>query len=322
MKAVQVVARGKAEFIELPKPEVKPGHVLVRNSLLSLCGSDVHMLHYSADSAYPFPPGTTGHEVVGIVEAVGADVTGIQVGNRVLALAPGHKAMSEYYLAAAEYVLPLPEGLPLEELLQAQQLGTVIYASQRLTNVTGKNVVVIGQGSAGLWYDFHLRRLGARRVIALDIEKFRLKLSKQYGATHTIHNAAENPAEAIKNITGGTLADLVIEAAGEVDAINLTLDLVRPYGELLYFGLPRSQDFRFNFETFFRKCLRVNTIVGATVEPNQLSSRIAIDLVAEGIADAKPIITHRFPFAEVMDAYEMHRTRADGAVKIVIQMPE
>jgi D-arabinose 1-dehydrogenase-like Zn-dependent alcohol dehydrogenase len=57
MRAVQVVFRGHAEFVELPKPEVKPGHVLVRTSLLSLCGSDIHMLHYAADEKYPFPPG-------------------------------------------------------------------------------------------------------------------------------------------------------------------------------------------------------------------------------------------------------------------------
>lgn len=322
MKAVQVVSRGKAEFVEVQKPEVKPGHVLLRTSLLSLCGSDIYMLHHSPEVEYPFPPGTTGHEMVGTVEAVGSDIEDVKVGDRVLALAPGHQAMCEFYLAPLEHVILLPGGLPLEQLLQAQQLGTVIYACQRLPNITGKNVVVIGQGSAGLWYNFHLRRLGARRVIALDIEQFRLKLSKQYGATHTVNNAAEDPAAAIRSITAGALADLVVEAAGEVDAINLTLDLVRPYGELLYFGLPRSQDFQFNFEQFFRKCLRANTIVGAAVEKDQTSTRIAVDLIAAGVADPKPIITHRIPFAEVKDAYEMHRTRADGAVKIVIQMPE
>ena len=117
------------------------------------------------------------------------------------------------------------------------------------------------------------------------------------------------------------MADLVVEAAGEVDAINLTLDLVRPYGEVLFFGLPRSQDFQFNFESFFRKCLRANAIVGAAVEENQTSTRIAIDLIADGTADPTPMITHRAAFDEVCDAYEMHRTRADGAVKIVIEMP-
>ncbi|MCA9231409.1 MAG: zinc-binding dehydrogenase [Planctomycetales bacterium] len=321
MKAVQIVARGHAEFVEVPKPQVKPGHVLVRTSLLSLCGSDIHMLHYAPEAIYPCAPGTTGHEMVGIVEEVGQDVSGVQVGDRVLALAPGHLAMCEYYLAEMKYVIPLPPDLPLEELLQAQQLGTVIYACQRLPNLIGKNVVVIGQGSAGLWYNFQLRRMGAQRVIALDMEEYRLQLSKQYGATHTVNNSRQEPVEAVRSIIGGELADVVVEAAGEIDAINLTIDLVRKYGEILYFGLPRAQNFQFNYEDFFHKCCRANTIVGAAVEENQTSTRIALDLITSGVADAKPLITHHFPFADLLEAYETHRQRADGAVKIVIEMP-
>jgi len=251
MKAVQIVARGQVDFIEMPKPTVKPGHVLVRTSLLSLCGSDVYMLHYGVEETYPCAPGTTGHEMVGIVEEIGAEVTGVQIGDQVLAIAPGHLAMCEYYLAEVKYVIPLPAGLPLEELLQAQQLGTVIYACQRLHNIIGKNVVVIGQGSAGLWYNFQLRRMGARRVIALDIEKYRLQLSKHYGATHTVHNAEQDPIEAVRDACEGELADVVIEVAGAVASINLTIDLVRKYGEILYFGLPREQGFIFNFEGLF-----------------------------------------------------------------------
>jgi threonine dehydrogenase-like Zn-dependent dehydrogenase len=207
-------------------------------------------------------------------------------------------------------------------LLQAQQLGTVIYASQRLPNLIGKNVAVIGQGSAGLWFNFHLRRMGARRVIALDVEEFRLGLSQRFGATHTVHNAARDPADAVRQITGGELADVVVEAAGETAAINLAVELVRQYGEILYFGLPRQQNLPFNFEGFFRKCCRASTIVGASLEPNHVSTRIAVDLIVSGIADPKPLITHRLPFAAVLEAYEMHHRRADGAVKIVIQMPE
>jgi len=320
MKAVQVVARGQVDFVEMPKPELKPGHVMVHTMLLSLCGSDVYMMHYGAADTYPCAPGTTGHEMVGTIEEIGEGVTGVEVGDQVLALAPGHLAMCEYYLADINHVIPLPKGLPLEELLQAQQLGTVLYACRRLESVIGKNVVVVGQGSAGLWYNFQLRRMGARRVIAVDIEEYRLELSKQYGATHTIHNTKLDPVEAVREICEGELADLVIEAAGEVDAINLTVDLVRKYGEILYFGLPRKQDFNYNFDGLFYKCCRVNTIVGAAVEDNLTSTRVAVDLIASGIADAKPIITHRFPFDDLIEAYETHHRRKDGAVKIVIEM--
>jgi threonine dehydrogenase-like Zn-dependent dehydrogenase len=322
MKAVQVVARGQAKFVEVPVPELRPGHVLVRTRRLSLCGSDIRMLHFAPEAAYPFPPGTTGHEMVGTVAAIDASGSPLRVGDNVLALAPGHRAMAEYYLAPLEHVIPLPAGRPIEQLLQAQQLGTVLFACQRLPNVIGKTVCVIGQGSAGLFFNFQLRLMGALRVIALDIDDDRLRRSIAFGATHTIHNAEVNPVETIQQINGGDLADIVVEAAGEVAAINLAGELVRNGGEILYFGYPRGQVIPFDFDMLFHKCCRAQTIVGASVEPNQTSTRIALDLIDDGRIDVSQIITHRFPFADVMDAYELHRTRGDRCVKIVIEMPE
>ena len=332
MKAVQVVARGQARFVDAPVPELKPKHVLVRTRRLSLCGSDIQMLHHAADSQYPFPPGTTGHEMVGFVEALDAPGSGLKVGDAVLALAPGHRAMAEYYLAPVEHVIPLPSGVPLELLLQAQQYGTVLFGCQRLPNLVAKTVAVVGQGSAGLFYDFQLRRMGALRVIALDVDARRLERSKKFGATHTIHNAGgagsgdprttSETVEAIRQITGGELADVVIEAAGEVASINLAIDLVRPCGDILFFGYPRGQTIQFNFDNLFHKCCHAHTIVGSSIEANQTSTRIALDVIASGQLDVSQLITHRVPFADVIDAYELHRTRGDKCLKIVIEMPE
>jgi threonine dehydrogenase-like Zn-dependent dehydrogenase len=137
-----------------------------------------------------------------------------------------------------------------------------------------------------------------------------------------VHNAARDPLEAIQEITGGELADLVVEAAGEIHSINLAIDLVRPEGDILYFGFPRAQTFEYHFDKLFHKCCRTTTVVGAAVENNQTSTHLALELLASGSADAKPLITHRFGFDDVLDAYEMHRTRADGAIKIIIEMSD
>jgi threonine dehydrogenase-like Zn-dependent dehydrogenase len=303
-------------------PKLRPGHALVRTRKLSLCGSDIRMLHFAPEDAYPFPPGTTGHEMVGVIEAIDAPGSPLKVGDVALTLAPNHEAMAEYFLAPLDHVIPLPSHMPMEQLLQAQQFGTVMFASQRLPDVRGKTVAVIGQGSAGLFFNYHLRQLGAERVIALDIDAFRLRLSKQFGATHTIQNGATEPGEAIRQFNGGELADVVIEVAGEVSAINLAIDLVRHGGDILFFGYPRGQVIPFNFELLFHKCCHAHTIVGATVEPNQASTHKALDIIASGRLDVKPLITHRLPFADVMDAYELHRTRGNECVKIVIEMPE
>lgn len=321
MKAVQVVSRGKAQFVDVAPPSLLPAHALIRTERLSLCGSDIRMLHHAPEHAYPFPPGTTGHEMVGVVEQVGDPSTGLRVGDAVLALAPNHQAMAEYFLAKLEHIIPLPPEMPSELLLQAQQFGTVLYASQRLESVAGKSVVVIGQGSAGLFFNTQLCRMGAAKVIAMDLESHRLDRAATFGATHAIHNQGVDPANALREINGGRLADVVVEAAGDVAAINLAIDLVDQCGEILYFGYPRGQVIPFNFEDLFHKCCRVNTIVGASVEQNQASTRTALQLIASGEVDVAPLITHRLPFRDVIDAYELHRTRGDRCLKIVIEMP-
>jgi L-iditol 2-dehydrogenase len=322
MRAVQVMAPGQAEFIQMPRPTLRPGYALVRTRRLSLCGSDIKWLYHHPPEKYPLAPGTTGHEMVGVVEAVDAPDSALKPGDVALTLAPDHRAMAEYYLAPVSDVLVLPPGKPIEHLLQAQQLGTVIYACKWLPNLVGKDVAVIGQGSAGLYFDFMLRRMGARRVIALDVQDFRLKASPLYGATHTVHNAVTDPVQAVADITGGRMVDVVVEAAGEVDAIRLAVELARPFGFLLYFGVPRANNFPFPFERFFFKRLGAQAVVGAGEDPGHNVTRLALELIASGEIDLTPILTHRFPFERVMEAYELQRTRDEGAIKIVIEMPE
>jgi len=322
MRAVQVVEPGKAEFVDAPIPTLQPGHALVRTVLLSLCGSDVHLLYYHPDGEYPLPIGTTGHEMIGMVEAIDAPGSTIKAGDIALTLAPEQTAMAEYYLAPVEDVLVLPAGKPLEHLLMAQQLGTVIYACKRLPNVMGKDVVVIGQGSAGLFFDAMLRRMGAERVIGMDVIEARVAAGQKFGATHTLNISKTDALEAVEEITDDKLADFVIEAAGEIESINLTAELVKVGGHLLYFGVPRGPDkFEFSFLDLFRKYCYTTTSGASAYEPGRKSFIMALDLIARGEIDVTPMPTHRFQFDQVLDAYELARTRDDGVIKVVIEMP-
>ncbi len=321
MRATQVLAPGKFQFVDLPKPTAGPGEALVRTKQVSLCGSDYHAIYHSAESAYPLPPGMSGHEVMGVVEEINAPGSSMRVGDQVLALVRGNRGMAEYVAVAVDDLLPLKNHLPTEELLQAQQLGTVIYATQHLpTNVVAKTVVVIGQGSAGLWWNYMMRRLGARKVIAIDLQGHRVAISEQYGATHTIHNADVDALSTVYNLTGGRMADIVVEAAGEAESIRMAVDLVRPHGTILYFGVPRLNTLEYPFFDLFRKTVLVRTIVGALSDPNHECTRMALDLIERGEAKVGPMITHRFPFDQVFDAYELQTTRDEGAIKIVIDL--
>ena len=321
MKAVQIIARGKPAFVDAPKPTLQPGTGLVRALRLSLCGSDVRHLHYLPDDRYPTPSGETGHEMVGVVEAIDPQNGAIQQGDRVLCLAPDHRAMCEYYLAPVDRLLPLDPATPLEHSVQAQQFGTVLYAARVLPDVRGKTVAVIGQGSAGLWFNFALQQRGAAKIIALDLKAYRLAYSEGFGATHTIHNAEGSAAEALRDINGGELPDVVVEAAGEDESIRLAVEITRPDGFVLLFGVPRfdTMDGFPIFEAFW-KTLTLRGMVGTIKDPGHACTRQALDYINSGAVDVAGMVTHTFKFADVFEAYELHRIQDEGAVKIVIDM--
>ena len=322
MKAVQIIARGKPVFVDAPKPALAPETAIVRTLRVSLCGSDIRHLHHLPDSYYPTAAGETGHEMVGVVEAIDSSASPVRAGDRVLCLAPDHRAMCEYYRAPVDHLLPLAAGVKLEHAVQAQQLGTVLYACQALPDLRGKSVAVIGQGSAGLWFNEALRWLGADKIIALDIKAYRLAYSRHFGATHAVCNADESPAAALSDICGGALPDVVIEAAGEAESIRLAVEIARRGGFILWFGVPRFETMDFPFFEMFWKTLQTRGMVGAPQDPGHACTRRALDWISSGQVDAAAMITHTFRFDEVFEAYALNRLQDEGAVKIVIDMEE
>ena len=328
MKALQIIEANNAVWKDVEKPKVRSGYALIRPTVVSLCASDIYLWRYEDPSRYPLEVGTSGHEVIGIIEEVvesELDDCPVKVGEAALVITPEQNALAEVYLAPYKNILPLPEGISFDELVQAQQLGTVLYACKQLPSLIAKTVVVIGQGSAGQWFNTMAKRLGAERIIAVDLQAHRLSVSKDFGATHTIHNArqmAEETMERVLELTNGTLADVVIEAAGDQSSINLSLDLVKEYGFILGFGVPHQLKFVFNYNELFRKNITFQPCVFASREPNHASTRIALDMIAKGEVNAKPLITHRFPFNRVLDAYELQASKDKGALKVLIDMPE
>lgn len=321
MKASRVIAPGRFIIESVADPEPDSNEVLIEPLFLAICGSDIYVLNHLPPELYPRETGTTGHEMVGVVRRLGSKVTGLVPGELVLGLSPHHTAMSELYCAQAENSLRLPRGRTPEEFLMAQQLGTVIYSCRRLPDISGKTALVVGQGSAGLFFNSMLKRLGAKKVIATDLEQARLDMSAAFGADHTFINREIDPVSVAAEMTGGEFADIVVEATGEPSAINLAPKLVRKRGTILFFGVPHEQSFVFDYLSFYRKYAQTITNSGAMEERQKDMFVEALDLIAAGDIPAGRMITHRLPFDRLGEAYSLAQNRTDGAVKVIVEMP-
>jgi L-iditol 2-dehydrogenase len=241
-------------------------------------------------------------------------------------LVPHENAMAEYFQVPTEYVLTLPGGKSDEEFLMAQQLGTVVYACKHLPNLVGRTAVVIGQGSAGLHWDAMLRRLGLAQIVGLDLHQARVDAATRFGATDALRLGPGDPRhgakEAIADMTGGGMADLVVMAAGEKEAIQMAPDLVATGGRIQFFGVPHETEILFDFKNLFRSYCTTHSTGGPAAEPGLTSFRQALRLVGDGEIDVRGMVTHHLPLERAFAAYELARTRDDGAVKIVVEVGE
>ena len=320
MSAAVAMALRRVECRELSAPEPEPGKVLVRTRLASICGSDLHVVYMGwSVTEFPLPPGYPGHEGVG--EVVDGGGTGYLSGELVLTVPRVELArtFAEYQLIEPESLLRLPGTAPVAQLLMAQQLGTVIFGCRRLPSLQGKTVVVMGQGSAGLFHDFVLRRLGARRIIAIEPVPERLSAGRRLGVDEAIGATGHPATQAVMDLTGGQGADVVIEAVGSVETLNQALGLARSSGRVAVFGLPPTVDMvPFDWDTFFRRRLTIHSVRGAQDEPGLPDFRQALDLIARGEIDVTPFVTHQFPVSRVQEAFDLAYSREDGALKVSV----
>ena len=318
MAAAVATGLRRVECQEIEAPRAEPGKVLVRTSLASICGSDLHAVYMGWNvTEFPLPHGHPGHEGVGVVVDGGS--SDFVAGEPVLTVPRVRLArtFAGFQLIDPESLLRLPEGPPASHLLMAQQLGTVIHGCRRLPPLAGKTVAVVGQGSAGLLHDFVLRRLGAERIIAIEPVAARLAAATRLGVDDVIDVTGDAATDAVMELTGGQGADVVIEAVGSVETLNQALAMARMLGHVGVFGLPPTMEkVPFDWDTFSRRRLNLYAPRGAQEEPGLPAFRLALDAIASGEIDASPFATHQLPIARVQDAFDLAHERGDGALKV------
>ena len=324
MKAGQVIAREQIEIVEAERPDLAlektnpeglKDLVLVRTVNAAICGSD-HPL-FTGPANYPAPPGVSLHESIGVIEKSWAN--GCREGDLALVLPAGSSAMAEYFLGLGASVTPLSAGLPQEQLLMAQPLGTVLYCLRKLGHFINAEVAVVGQGPMGLLFTAMMRNLGAALIIGIDQYDNRLAAAREMGATHTVNTRHADPAEAVAEITDGRMADVVIEVVGVEETFNLCVKLARHKARFIDFGVPKTPRFTVDMLELFRKNLQLTTSVGPDI---QTDFKSAMRMIGQGRVDLAPMISHKLPFARVQEGFEMATKRKGECIKIVIDFEE
>ncbi len=319
MRAAIAVELGVVRCQDVEIPEAGPGDVLVRTRAASICGSDLHMVNTGwAMHDFPAMSGHPGHEAVG--EVVESRSKRISEGDLVLTTPHiwDSRCFADYQAIDDAHVLKLDPGVDIDTVTLAQQLGTVVYAIKRLPeSLEGQTCLVVGQGSAGLFWDFMLTRRGAEKVISIEPLPWRRELGKKYGVGDTIDVTLDDATQAVKDLTGGLGADLVIEAVGTTPTLSQAFHLVRDQGQVVLFGLPESErPVPFDYSQMFKSRASVFTVLGSQDEPGLKSYVEAVRLISSGEIDVEPIISHRINISEIDRAFEIATERVDGAVKI------
>jgi L-iditol 2-dehydrogenase len=325
VKAARWVDVGRMVCEDVPVPSVAAGEILVRTAYASICGSDLHVVFFNAPQE-PAAGGYPGHESVG--EVVESRCPGFEPGDYVLTVphAIDGRCLAEYQAIPGSACIRLPATAPLSHLLMAQQLGTVVYALRsHPLDLIGKDAAVIGQGSAGAFFTFLLKRAGAARVLVSDKSPARLAYSRQLGADLAVEVAAMDAGpgdfrSAVLEATGGQGAGVVVEAVGSRETFPQSLELAARGATLVWFGLPEGAGhYPFSFQEFFRRGLTAYSNFAAQGEPGLESFRYAVRLITDGAIDVTPLLTHTLPIENIDEAFRIARDRTDNALKVTIK---
>jgi len=343
MRAVTFKAPGEVQVQDVPEPELlDAGDAIVRIEATGVCGSDLHIYH----GRVKIEPGfTIGHEYVGSVLAVGADVHSVQAGDRVLGCFQtacgrcwfcrrglfhkcdhsrtfGHGAVlgSLQGTQAEQALVPnadltlrkVPAGMSDEVALFAGDvMGTGYHAIADSGLRAGEVAAVLGLGPVGLCAVQAARAHGAAHVIAVDSVPERLAMAESFGA-QAVHLSEGDPRAAVREATEGRGVDLCVDAVGHPEALDLAVRLTRKCGTVQAVGV-YAERCELHMGLVWIKALRLcagHANVLAHVDP-------VLAMMSSGLLDPSPLVTHHMGLEEAPEAYALYDRRE--AMKIVLQ---
>jgi 2-desacetyl-2-hydroxyethyl bacteriochlorophyllide A dehydrogenase len=332
------------------KPRAGAGQAVIRITLTAICGTDLHILR----GEYPVKPGLViGHEPVGIIEELGEGVTGYKVGDRVLvgAITPcgqclaclanhqaqcghgaGYEAIGGWRFgntingAQAEYLLvpfaqanlaKIPDDLTDEQVVLLADIASTGFAGAESGSIKiGDSVVVFAQGPIGLCATAGAKLMGASLVIGVEGDERRLAMARQMGADVVLDYRKEDVRARIKQLTDGG-ADVAIEALGTQQTFESALRSLRPGGTLSSLGV-YSGKLQVPYDAFAAG-LGDHKIVTTLCPGGKERMRRLMNMVRSGRFNPLPLLTHSFSLDNIVEAYSLFGSRADGVLKVAIR---
>jgi len=323
---------------ELPTPKIGPGEILVKVLASGICGSDV-MEWYRIKKA----PLVLGHEIGGEIVETGEGVERYKVGDRVFVshhipcntcrlCLNGHHTVcdtlhttnydpggfSEYIrvprLNVDRGVFILPDEVSFEEGSFVEPLGCVVRGQRMARLKPGQSVLILGSGISGLLHLLLARALGAGRVMATDVNDYRLKAAREFGADAVIHAKEDVPAR-LREVNEGRLADLVIVCTGAFPAFTQALRSVDRGGTVLFFApTDPGVDLPVPVNEFWRNGITLLPSYGAS----PLDCTQAIELIRVGRVPVRKMITHRLSLEETALGFRLV-AEAKECIKVIIE---
>lgn len=311
MRALRITAPLAAAIVECPEPALTPGSVLVRARCTAI-SVGTEMRQYRDERVEQNPAGfprANGYSMVGVIEAIGAGVTGLAVGQRVFVMVP-HDAVVAVPQAQ---VYPVPEGAADEQAVFTTLCEIGLHALRRGNPSLGENVAIIGQGIIGL-ATLAVARAWGLRTIALDLDPRRLAYARAMGADLTVNPRDADYEEQIAAFCGPEGVDLVVEAASSWRAIQTAYRIIRRRGTISVVARHTdSPDFNPIQDGMMTKEVLFTTSYAHPVmdaPPDLLrwtrprDNRLILEMFGRGRIDMAPAITHRIAPDEIPAIYQ------------------
>ena len=325
---------------EVPIPAPGPGEVLVEVKACGLCGSDLHIL--KGETFTGFVPITLGHEAAGIIKSLGTEVDGWQEGDRVAvncvqscglchncqqgrdSICLNRKligihldgALAPFVAVKARSLLKLPESMPFEQgALITDAVATPYHALRARGELrSGQSAAIFGLGGLGAHAVKLARIMGATPLIAVDIAPPVLERAAAFGADHTINAKAQDPVEAIKEITGGRGVDVALECVGSGAIVRQAMESTTVGGRTVVVGLTPDQLELGEITPFVRS--EVAVMGSSAFESKEIGQLIS--LVVSGRLDVSQSVSGTFSLSQVNEALDRLDQNQGDILRLVV----